>query len=353
MFDLSQARLTTLTVHRAGNKVRNEGVLAAKEFYPLEDEQTTQVLEDFFLKAFKSDEFFKFSHESDLSMNEVYTYCRRIFERSRKEFIPESANILTHLYQTAIHPHIKSGELYIAHFRECKVDDMELEAIGIFKTEHKDTFLQLNENQEAEQLELSVEQGIHTKKLDKGCLIFNAFPDDGYSVLMVNQNSEDTQYWRDEFLGVTRIQDNSYQTASYLNLAKDFCENVLAEGEDRKEQVLFLNKSMNYFSKADNFDVDDFRADVMEKMEQREAFDHYRETYEEENQLSYEEPFAISKFAVRQMKKHFKTVIKFDNGIQIILPQKHTEEAATYLERAYDEQKDMYYYKVYYRQEEF
>ncbi|MEM6347612.1 MAG: nucleoid-associated protein [Bacteroidota bacterium] len=352
MFDLSQARLTTLTVHRAGNKVRNEGVLAAKDIYPLE-EQTMQILEDFFLKPFKSDEFFKFSHETDLEMNEVYTYCRRIFERSRKEFVKESSNILTHLYQTSIHPHIKSGELYVAHFRECMVDEVELEAIGIFKTEHKDIFLHLSENAEAEQMDLRIEQGIHTKKLDKGCLIFNTFADDGYTVLMVNQNSEDTQYWRDEFLGVQRIQDNSFQTQSYLNLAKDFCENVLAEGEDRKEQVLFLNKSMNYFNKSENFDVDDFRADVMEKMEQREAFDHFRESYEEDNQLKYEEPFSISKFAVRQMKKHFKTVIKLDNGIQIVLPQKNTDEAATFVERAYDEQKDMYYYKVYYTKEEF
>lgn len=351
MFDLSQARLTTLTVHRAGNKVRNEGVLAAKDIYPLE-EQTRQILEDFFLKPFKSDEFFKFAHETDIGMNEVYANCRRIFESSRKDFVQESSNILTHLYQTAVHPHIKSGELYVTHFRDCMVDDVELEAIGIFKSEHKDVFLHLSESADEEQLKLRIEQGIHTKKLDKGCLIFNTFADDGYTLLMVNQNSEDTQYWRDEFMGVQRIQDNSFQTESYLNLAKDFCENVLAEGEDRKEQVLFLNKSMNYFNKSENFDVDDFRVDVMEKVEQREAFDDFRESYEEDNELKYEEPFAISKFAVRQMKKHFKTVIKLDNGIHIVLPQKHTEEAATFVERAYDEQKDMNYYKVYYTKEE-
>jgi hypothetical protein len=351
MIDLSQARLTTLAVHKVGNKVRSEGVIATEELYEL-NEQNTHVLQDYFLLPFKSDEFFKFYHETDLGMNEVYHYVRGLFENSRSTFVEGSVNILKHLYHQSVHPHIKGGELYVAHFRECVVDGKDMEAIGIFKSENKDTFLNFSVEGESK-LNMTIEQGIHTKKLDKGCLIFNSFPDDGYSVLMVDRSSEDTQYWREDFLHVQRIQDNSYQTQSYLNLAKEFCDHVLAEGEDRKEQVLFLNKSMNYFSKADNFDVDDFRMETMEKAEQREAFDHYRETYEEENGLNGEEPFAISRFAVRQMKKHFKTLIKLDSGIVIQLPSKNTEEAATYLEKAFDEQKGLYYYKVYYHQEEF
>lgn len=351
MIDLSHARLTTLVVHKVGNKVRNEGVVASETLFELDD-QVSPILEDYFLLPFKSDEFFKFAHPTDVAMNEAYTYTRQLFEKSRTEFVETSTHLLRHLYQQSVHPHIKGGELYVAHFRECVIDGKELEAIGIFKSENKDTFLHFSEGPDSP-LSMAVQRGIHTKKLDKGCLIFNTFPDDGYSVLMVNRSSEDTQYWRDEFLQVQRIQDNSFQTASYLSLAKEFSDNVLSEGEDRKEQVLFLNKSMNYFTKAENFDVDDFRMETMERPEQREAFDHYKEAFEEENHLKAEEPFAISKFAVRQMKKHFKTLIKLDNGIVIQLPSKHTEEAATYLEKAYDEQRDMYYYKVYFEKEEF
>lgn len=351
MIDLSHARLTTLVVHKVGNKVRNEGVVAAEELFELTD-QNTSTLEDYFLVPFKSDEFFKFSHPTDVSMNETYTYTRQLFEQSRNDFVEISSHILRHLYQQSVHPHIKGGELYVAHFRECVVDGKELDAIGIFKSENKDTFIHFSQKEEGA-LEMDIQQGIHIKKLDKGCLIFNTFPDDGYSVLMVNRSSEDTQYWRDEFLQVQRMQDNSFQTQSYLNLAKEFSDVVLSEGEDRKEQVLFLNKSMNYFTKAENFDIDDFRMETMEKPEQREAFDHYREVYEEENGAAAEEPFAISRFAVRQMKKHFKTIIKLDNGIVIQLPSKHTEEAATYLEKSFDEQRGLYYYRVYFEKEEF
>lgn len=350
MIDLSSARLTTLAVHKVGNKVRQEGVIASKELFPLEEEYMTQILEDYFLRPFKAEEFFKFDHPSDLSMNEVYTYSRQIFSQSREEFLQASTHILTHLYTHSAHPHIKSGELYVAHFRECVVDGHEVDAVGIFKSENKDVFLKV-EGQE-DQVNMKAEEGINIKKLDKGCLVFNLYAEDGYSVLMVDKSSEDTTYWREDFLQVKRIQDNTFQTESFLNLTKNFCEDVFGREQDKKEQVVFLNRSLHYFTKHKEFDLEEFKDDVLPSQEYRDQFDDFRNVYEEESGLPpADEGFAISKFAVRNLRKHFRTQIKLDTHIELKLDPKFAEQASEWMERAYDEQRGMFYYKIYFNEE--
>ena len=349
MVDLSQARLTTLAVHKVGNKVKQQGVVASKELFNF-DEDMSLILQDYFLNPFKTDEFFKFAHDADINLNELYTYAKAIFKESRSEFLTQSVNILNHLYAQSVHPHIKSGELYVAHFRECVVDGTDLEAIGIFKSENKDIFLHFGE--EDESVTMTVEEGVNLKKLDKGCLIFNTYEDDGFSVLMVDKGSEDAVYWRDDFLHVTRIQDTRYQTEQFLHLTRDFCDEVLAKEEDRKDQLVFLNKSLNYFSKHKELDLEDFKDSVFPTPQYKLEFDEYRTNYEEERGLpASEDGFPISRYGVKNMKKDFQSLIKLDTQMEIKLNHRKIEESEDYLELGFDEQRAMYYYKVYFNEE--
>ena len=351
MIDLSQARLTTLAVHKVGNKVKNEGIVAAGALFDY-DEEMALILQDYFLTPFKAEEFFRFAHPSDLALHEVNTYCKRIFEGSREEFLAQSVHILQHLYGVSMHPHIKGGELYVAHFRECVVDGVDLEAVGIFKSEHKDLFLQVEDKADGSGLDMRAEQGINLKKLDKGCLVFNTFADDGFSVLMVDKSSEDAQYWREDFLQVERIQDHSYQTASFMAMTRDFCDEVFGREQDKKEQVVLLNKSLNYFNKNKEFDLESFKEEVIGAEEYQAQFDDYRQQYEAETGLPpAEEGFPISKYAVRTMRKNFKSLIKLDTHVELRLDPRQIEEASEYVERHFDPQRGMYYYKIYFNEE--
>ena len=172
----------------------------------------------------------------------------------------------------------------MAHFRECEIDGKDLEAIGIFKAENKDVFLQVEEREE--EVAVTAEEGIPIKKLDKGCLIFNTLADDGYSVLMVDRSSEDTHYWRDDFLNVERILDHSFQTEAFIGMTRDFCEEVVGQEADLKDQVVFMNKSLNYFTQNKEFDIDGFKNEVLPNSTQRENFDSYRKEYEEQQGLT-------------------------------------------------------------------
>ncbi|MEZ4775665.1 MAG: nucleoid-associated protein [Bacteroidia bacterium] len=350
MLNLSQARLTTLALHKVGNKAKNEGVVASHELFPF-DEDMALILKDYFLNPFKTDEFFKFTHATDLNFNELFIYCNRIFTMGREAFLDQSVHILNHLYAQSGHPHIKSGELYVGLFRECVVDGVELEAIGIFKSEHKDQFLKFGSGEDQE-VTMTVELGVNLRKLDKGCLIFNTFADDGYSVLMIDKGSEDAQYWRDDFLHVIRIQDNRYQTEQFLNLTKEYCEHVIGKDKDKKDQVVFLNKSLNYFTKNKELDIEDFKLTVFPTSEESQKFDDYRLNFEQEQGLPpAEEGFPISKYGVRVMKKQFASLIRLDTEIEIRMNNRKIEEVADFMERGYDEQRRMYFYKVYFNEE--
>ena len=347
--DFSETSLRALAVHKVGNKMRNEGVISSKELFEF-DEILEGILLDYFLKAFKTDSFYKFTHESDLKLNELYSYCHQIFEAiGTAELLSQSVNILQHLYAQSSHPQIKSGELCVALFTGCQVEGVMMDAIGIFKSENKDTFLQFHEKDEAVQLQLG--EGVNIKKLDKGCMIFNSYADDGYSVLMVDRNSEEAQYWRDDFLHILRIQDNSYHTEVYMDLAKDFCEEIVAKEADKSEQLVMMNKAYNYFNKNQVFDKDNFKQEVIESPEYRPLFDEYSQSYEEEQGINAEEGFAISKYAVRNKRKEFPSNIKLDTDIEIRFNAKQAAEVAHHIERGFDEQRGMYYYKVYFNGE--
>jgi len=266
MIDLSQARMTQCIIHQVGNKLKQEGYRLSDKLIPHVEEKY-DILTDFFLSGFKQDEFFKFTN---LESNPLYSAVKDLIDDPK--YLPSfSTAIARLLYEAAMHPHIKSGDLYIAHFRECVVNEVTLDAIGIFKAEVKDTFIHAH-GANPDGAEVDILRGNHVKKLDKGCLIFNTFSEDGYSVLMVDRNSEDTAYWRDDFLGVERIQDESFQTQHFLNMAKDFCDEVLASEKNKKEQLVFLNRSINYFSKKAELDLDEFKANVVEP--------HHRKKFE-------------------------------------------------------------------------
>ena len=84
-------------------------------------------------------------------------------------FHEQSLNIARYLYEKSMHPKIKGGELYVAYINNCIIDGKYVKAIGLFKSESKDTFLMLNQNNES--YEISSQNGVSINKLDKGCLI--------------------------------------------------------------------------------------------------------------------------------------------------------------------------------------
>lgn len=351
MPDFSQLTFKSLAVHRVGNKMRNEGVLIAGNTYPLTDELLRNALLDYFLSPFaRYNGYFKFTHPADIKLNELYTFCRHVFD-NRAEFLEQSVNIAKHLYNQSTHPKIQGGELCIAYFADCMLEDELTDAIGIFKSEQKDAFLKPDESNQS--VVFRLEKGINLKHLDKGCLIFNTSEADGYRVLLVDKLSKspsEAQYWRDDFLRLERVQDNGYVTENYLTLCHQYGEDTFGIEQGKKDQLLFLNKTLQYFTDHELFDINDFSEQIFEDQPAHAGrFKEFKERFEEDNNVIVANDFKISQPAVKIMKRKLRSLIKLDTNIDIKLNSESTEQ---FIERGYDEERKMFFYKVYFNEEQ-
>lgn len=347
MIAFSQTTFKALAVHRIGNKLRGEGMLIAPAPYDLQDEQLRVLLMDYFLIPFKQDETYRFTHDTNLALNELFTYCNAIFENP-KNMYEQSIHIARHLYNQSEHPKIQSGELYIAYFADCQLDDELTDAIGIFKSENKDIYLKPTDKDG--ELQINYEHGINIKKLDKGCLVFNTFADDGFRVAMVDKlaKNNEAQYWKDDFLRLERVHDRSFTTQNVIELCKEFSDEIFTTDDTRKDQIVFMSKSLNYFAEHDTFDIEEFATDVLEQPQRIREFKQFKDQYEQQRNFEAGNEFKISQPAVKIMKRKFKSLIQLDTAIEIKLKSDLTEQ---YVERGYDEQRQMYFYKMFFREE--
>lgn len=347
MLDFTETQLKQLVIHHVGNANENQEVQYSKSTTQT-TEEVNEVLLHYFLSGFSAEHFHSFAHESDLNMNYVFNYAAKIFENP-ESFFDHSINLARHLYENSIHPKIQSGEFYAVFFENCVVEDEITDALGLFKTENKDTFLKVFPQND--QFSVDSQKGINIKKLDKGCLIFNTEKDLGYKVLVVDNvnKGKDAQYWRERFLQTKEREDNFYHTRNYMELCKGFVQEVYNEENniERTDQIDMLNQSAKYFTEKEKFENHDFKEEVMGGDPNLiNAFEQYKDQVEERNEVKFSEEFEVSPEAVKSNKRKFKSVLKLDKNFHIYI---HGDRNC--IEKGFDQNKNMNFYKIYYQEE--
>jgi hypothetical protein len=350
MINLYPVHIESLSVHRVGNKSKSEGAYLSQEAYPITDE-LLPLLKEFFFKPFreKEENYFQFANEVDVDFNSLYKIACDVFDKPNTVH-EASRKITKHLYDQSQHPHIKNGEVYIAYLSGLVIDNQKVDGLGIFKSELKHDFLQFEEKNN--NLEVILQQGINLKKLDKGCVIFNTGKETGFKILSTDANKYDTKYWLEHFLGVDALEDENFFTKKYLQLCQNFAKDVVLPAEDKKEEVMFMNRSMNYFAKNDNFEETNFLNDVIENPELIPEFKHYKTEKAPKFHIEDVTEFPISNTAVTASRKKIKNTIALDTNIQIKMDFINPESAEKFVEKGWDEEKQMYYYLVYFNKEE-
>lgn len=137
-FNFIEAVIENSFVHRVGNKIADEQYFISKKSIVF-DESLKTLLSHYFLSSFKSEELYHFHHDANLSLNEAHTFVKDIFGNP-KSLHEQSVNLAKHLYNQSIHPKIKGGEFYIVYFKCCILNGKTLDAVGLFKSENKETF---------------------------------------------------------------------------------------------------------------------------------------------------------------------------------------------------------------------
>jgi hypothetical protein len=350
MINLYNTHIESLSVHRIGNKFKNESYFLSETPHSLSNE-ILPLLKEYFFKPFreKEENYYQFIHEVDLEYNEMFSLCSAIFENpdSLHEI---SKKIAHHLYEQSSNTHIKSGELYVTYLTHVNLDNTVVDAIGIFKSEIKTEFLQFQEK--AQNIEMLLQQGVNLNKLDKGCLIFNHQKEAGYKILSVDSNRYDARYWLEHFLNVDAFADENFITKKYLKFCQNFAKDVVFPAEDKKEEVLFMNRSVNYFAKNDEFEESNFLNEVLTNPDLIPEFKHYKEDRGHKFSIEDVTNFPIANHAVSDARKRIKNIINLDTNIQIKLDFINSESADKFVEKGWDEEKQMFYYLVYFNKEQ-
>ncbi|SDQ57740.1 nucleoid-associated protein [Flagellimonas zhangzhouensis] len=350
MINLYNAQIESISLHRVGNKSKNEAAFLSSEPFSLNDEMAG-LLKEYFFKPFreKEENYYRFGNDVDVEFNEIFKAVSGIFENPADQH-EISKTITTHLFEQSNHPHIKSGEVYVVHFSEMVIDNQKTDAVGIFKSELKHDFLQFQEQEN--NLEILIRQGININKLDKGCVVFNMDKEEGYKVLSVDSNRYDAKYWVENFLGLVPLTDENFYTKNYLKFCQNFAKDVVLPAEDKQQEVLFMNRAVNHFAKNDNFEETSFLNEVMENPDLIPEFKHYKVEKGPKYSIEDVSNFDIANKAVSDARRKIKNVINLDTNIQIKMDFINPESAEKFVEKGWDEERQMYYYLVYFNKEQ-
>lgn len=344
MYKSEGTQISAISVHYVGNKLNGDELIVSNRPISISF-NIERLLNSFFIESFKSEELGTFTHPTDIAFNELYMYAKNIFE-GLVNFHEASKNIAKLLYECSNTPNVKGGELYVVYFEDCQFEGDLVPAIGIFKTETKETYLKVKNEQS--EFSIVTDNGISLKKLDKGCLIFNINKDLGYIVTSIDNTNkgEDAKYWKEAFLQITSLQDGYYNTSNALNLCRNFVAKELPEHFEvqRADQIDILNRSMAFFKDNDHFNMEEFANEVIGQPKVIESFNQYRVAYEAEHEVQIADEFVISDSAVKKQARSFKSVIKLDKNFHIYI---HGDRKL--IEQGEDEKGK--YYKVYFKEE--
>lgn len=350
MISCFESTLEHLSIHKVGNKQAGEPLILSEHTIGIEDETLKGLLMRYFIGPFeKVQETFRFFHPSDqLELNEAWNFTNSIFS-DVESFHEKSILFAKHLYDVSNHPNIKTGELCVALFRNVQIDGELKDAIGMFKSESKESFLTVQ--QEGNEFGFAYEEnGINIKKADKACLVFDEGAQEGYRVVVIDStNRSEAFYWVDQFLKLTPRSDNFNKTNEVLNLYKGFVTQELDVHFDleKADKIDMLNRSINYFKNHDQFDEDEFASEVIGDPKAIKVFDSYKKNFEKEWNTTIGDNFDISSHAVKKQQRHFKSVLKLDRNFHIYI---HGDREM--IEKGFDEEKNLSYYKVYFSNEQ-
>lgn len=350
MIKRTRAVISKFIIHKVGNKF-NSATNVFSDNTMTFDQESYELMLPFLLKPFANiAQTYRFNHHANIDLNEINSYTAKVFE-DEASFLEVSKHIVNHLFEQSNSAQIKTGDVIVALFDDVEYKDTVTNAIGIFKIENKIDFFQTY--MEKDTLDVYVQKGISTKKLDKGCLIVNYTDDEGKVVLSVDNNNYDAQYWTKNFLNIKFADDSNQHTQNYIEMCKDFSDEIIKEDFGLQEKSKFLAQTVDFFKENEHVNIHDFKNEVFYEDEQKKSlFDDYKKHFEDLNDVVVRNQFAVSPIVLKKQKAKIKTEIKLDTNIQIKLDVDAPDASQEYIEKGFDEEKKMKYYKVYFNEEE-
>ena len=338
--DFSGAQFQKMCVHRIGNSYMEDGCYMSSDLQVCTDEEE-QAFMMLFLRRVSRDKFY------NLDMAEsVYNLVSKMFTDT-DNFVGYSVKLGSLLYAASKHPSIVSGEMYIVYMQDVIIEDEQVDAIGIYRTEKKERFI---ETAEYGDVKPKLKSGKGLDNIDKGCLIFNTDKELGYKCCIIDESSKkknSASYWIEDFLHANPSNDDYSVTKTTLKAAKDWVEYCVQEGNmENVDAIVTMNNISEFFNQHTVFDPKKVEAEIFGgDTEMTQSFFDFvgNETLGE---VHPDNSFHISESAVKEERKFFKSVLKLDRNFSVYIHGNRN-----FIEKCFDPEKNMNYYKLYYASE--
>ncbi|WP_314060119.1 nucleoid-associated protein [Empedobacter brevis] len=338
---LKNAYIEHLVLQKVGHKVREEANIFASKTTEFDESKEEQLIPFLFGPFKKNLELKQFSHYTEsLEFNKIYNLCKSAFEEEI-DFVDFSNEVLKTLYDQSLHPQIKSGEVFTVQLNNAQFDGIPCKAIGIYKLENKSKFLRFDER---ETIDYNVLKGYKLDKLDKGVLILDVYRNEGFRVYTIDDNNVESEFWTKNFLEVKPVTNPALQTKKFLETINDFSNDVVLDKTNRKEQAEFVSNTIDQLANHEFVNIE-----IIDETlgEYKDDFNQYLNQVE----IKLDKEFEVDPGVLITQAKKIKSEIKLDTGAKINLDLLNSECAADNLERGYDDEKKMFYYKVYFNSE--
>lgn len=333
----SIGNIKAAVVQRVGNKSNDDGVAFSDSLCQMDGVE--EHLLTLINASFKFDDWKQFYYIDELELNPTYRFVSKIFD-DENCLVKQANNLARHLYEQSIHPNIKIGEFYVVLLEGCEIDGEETNAVGLFKSEVMETFLTVK--MEHNHLVLSPQMGMSLKKLEKGCIIFNVEKEQGYKLAVVDNTNpkSDAHYWADNFLHVKDCNDDYHQTVKLMDMCTGFVQQLKEQSE--VDSVIAAKKTAELLKTSETVQVDDLADLLCQNEEQKQAFDTYRQSFEEEHGSFADEISVVSKAASRKPVSRMN-VLKLGNDFEVKVLNTDAD-----IESGVDEVSGKRYYTLYY-----
>jgi len=345
--DFSSAQIS-VSVHFTGNKSREEKFEITKHTLVL-DELQKALIGKYFLMPFGKIKKVNAFHDVLFLKKPLQAIADAAFA-DFQNLHNYSQHIARELYEVQTHPKIKGGELYVVALSDVIIDDEIVNAIGIFKSENKMSFF----NVDIAETQIKIDRGISIEALDKGAIIFNTEAQDGYRVMVydaVSSKKNEADYWVQDFLQVQPVKNDYYHTQHQLDVLKSFYNNALkttTQPIDRLDMEEVKLNAEKYFTETETHTEEQFVEDVFTSSDMRTAYNEYKQNYQNEYDILLADEFQIEPAAVTPYKKSFfKSILKLDKNFHIYI---HGNRQL--IVKGYDVEKKMNFYTVYFKEEE-
>lgn len=208
------------------------------------------------------------------------------------------------------------GEFVMSIIEDVNKEGVLYKAICFAKFDSKTLFLETRREEGA--LETYFRLGLGDEKPEVAALIL--LDQDPFTVLVVD-NKQTSEFWRQGFLGIQTKKDTVNQTHSFLNLTKKFIMDDIPDKFEvsKADQIDLLNRSVQYFKENEVFDREEFENEVFQNEQVIENFKKFDEVFSSEQEVVAAASFEIAKAAVKKQARDFKSVLKLDKNFHIYI----------------------------------